>query len=87
MAENQVLNPQQAINILVQAVNLGQKAGVYSLDDAALIKQAVDIFVKKDDAKDAKEEEEEVKEPKLEVVKGNEEKSPKKAPKKAPTAK
>jgi len=43
------LNPQQAINILVQAVQLGQKSGVYSLDDAALIKTAVDVFVKKED--------------------------------------
>ena len=43
------LNPQQAINILVQAVQLAQKSGVYSLDDAALIKTAVDVFVKKDE--------------------------------------
>lgn len=51
--KNQELTPQQAINILVQAVQLGQKAGCYSLDDAAVIKTAVDVFVKpQEEAKD-----------------------------------
>lgn len=40
------LTPQQAINVLIQGVQLGQKSGIFSFDDAVLIKQAIDVFVK-----------------------------------------
>lgn len=41
----EVLTPQQALNILIQGVNLAQnKGGVYNLSDAALIDKAVRVF-------------------------------------------
>ena len=40
----EVENQQQALNVLVQAVQVAQKRGVYSLDEAGLISQAVAIF-------------------------------------------
>ena len=42
----ETLTPQQAIGLLIQAVEAGQKAGVYSLSDAALLDKAVKTFVK-----------------------------------------
>lgn len=50
-ATNQVpaeLNPQQAISVLIQAVNFAQSKGVYSLEDAEILSKAVKVFVKKD---------------------------------------
>lgn len=44
------LNPQQAISILIQAVNFAQSKGVYSLEDAEILSKAVKVFVKKDPA-------------------------------------
>lgn len=35
------LTPEQAISVLVQGVKLAQKAGAYSLEDAALLAQAI----------------------------------------------
>lgn len=54
-ATNQVpaeLNPQQAISVLIQAVNFAQSKGVYSLEDAEILSKAVKVFVKKDAPKD-----------------------------------
>lgn len=42
------LNPQQAISVLIQAVNFAQSKGVYSLEDAEILSKAVKVFVKKD---------------------------------------
>ena len=42
------LNPQQAISVLIQAVNFAQSKGVYSLEDAEILSRAVKVFVKKD---------------------------------------
>ena len=38
------LTPQQALNVLVQAVKLGQSKGAYSLEDAEVIAKAVKVF-------------------------------------------
>lgn len=43
------LNPQQAISVLIQAVNFAQSKGVYSLEDAEILSKAVKVFVKKED--------------------------------------
>lgn len=40
------MNEQQALEILVKGVQLAQQKGVYTLQDAALIAQAVSVFVK-----------------------------------------
>jgi len=42
------LNPQQALSVLIQAVNFAQSKGVYSLEDAEILSKAVKVFVKKD---------------------------------------
>ena len=42
------LNPQQAISVLIQAVNFAQSKGVYSLEDAEILSKAVKVFVKKE---------------------------------------
>ena len=36
----------QALNVLVQAVNVAQKRGAYKLDEANVIAQAVSVFTK-----------------------------------------
>lgn len=38
------MNEKDAINILTQAVMVGQKNGIYSIKDAALIFQALNIL-------------------------------------------
>jgi hypothetical protein len=45
------LNPQQAISVLIQAVNFAQSKGVYSLEDAEILSKAVKVFVKKEEPK------------------------------------
>ena len=57
----QIQNPQQAVGLLIQAVQLAQKSGVYELKDAALLAQAVDFLTQQNP------------EPQLEVVDENEE--------------
>lgn len=44
------LTPQQAISVLIQAVNFAQSKGIYNLDDAEILAKAVRVFVKKDPA-------------------------------------
>lgn len=39
------MNEQQALETLVKGVQLAQQKGVYSLQDAAVIAQAVSVFV------------------------------------------
>jgi len=41
MTEQQEITTSQAVNLLVQAVNLAQNKGAYSLNEAALISQAI----------------------------------------------
>ncbi len=38
------MTQEQALNTLVQGVLVAQKNGAYTLDEAAIIKQAVDAF-------------------------------------------
>jgi len=45
------LNPQQAISVLIQAVNFAQSKGIYSLEDAEILSKAVKVFVKKEEPK------------------------------------
>lgn len=42
--ENQVENLNQAINVLVQGVQLAQSKGVYSFNDSFAIKSALDFL-------------------------------------------
>ncbi len=39
------MNQNEALNVLVQAVNLAQSKGAYSLQEAAAITQAVSTFI------------------------------------------
>tara|TARA_R110001592_G_scaffold162601_1_gene396215 strand:+ start:18366 stop:18590 length:225 start_codon:yes stop_codon:yes gene_type:complete len=43
--DGEELNFKQAINVLIQAVRIGQTKGAYSLEDATLIMKAVNVFV------------------------------------------
>ena len=45
-------NHQQAISVLIQAVNFAQTKGIFSLEDAELISKAVKVFVKKEEKKE-----------------------------------
>ena len=38
------LTPVQGLDILIQAVRLAQNKGAYSLEEAALISEAIDVF-------------------------------------------
>lgn len=38
------MNQTQAISVLIQGVQIGQRAGVYSLEDAELIAKAIKVF-------------------------------------------
>lgn len=40
------MTQQEAINILINVAKLAQKAGALSLDDAVVVKSAIDAFVK-----------------------------------------
>jgi hypothetical protein len=42
------MKQEEAINILIQAVNLGQSKGAYALQDAAIIAQAVQALTPKE---------------------------------------
>lgn len=42
---NEKLTEQQAMTVLVNAVRIGQKAGVYSIEEAELIAQAIRTFL------------------------------------------
>lgn len=44
------MNQQQALEILVKAVEIAQSKGAYSLDDAAVLKTAIDVFRPKEEA-------------------------------------
>ena len=41
----QIETANQAVNLLVQGVELAQKRGAYNLEEAALLSQAVKLFV------------------------------------------
>jgi hypothetical protein len=41
------MNQENALKVLISAVEIGQKAGAYSLKDAAVIAQAVAVFTTK----------------------------------------
>lgn len=44
MTNETMLNQEQALNLLVQAVRVGQSKGAYSLEDASLLAQAIAVF-------------------------------------------
>ena len=44
MEELKVTNINQAINVLIQGVNLAQTKGVYSFNDSVVIKSALDFL-------------------------------------------
>ena len=44
MANEPTLNQEQSLNLLVQAVRVAQSKGAYSLEDAALLSQAIAVF-------------------------------------------
>tara|TARA_Y100000389_G_C16952892_1_gene267320 strand:- start:243 stop:467 length:225 start_codon:yes stop_codon:yes gene_type:complete len=43
----------KAVVVLVQAVQIAQKRGAFDLNEASQIAEAVNLFVKKEDANDA----------------------------------
>lgn len=43
------LNAHQAISVLIQGVRIGQEKGAYTLEDAAIIMQAIQVFEAKED--------------------------------------
>ena len=45
-----IMNQNDALSVLVQAVNLAQSKGAYSLQEAAVITQAVTAFTPKEEA-------------------------------------
>lgn len=49
------MQPENAIEILVQVALLAQSKGVLSLDEAVIVKQAIDVFVKKEEEKEVNE--------------------------------
>ena len=51
MANENTLTQEQALNLLVQAVRVGQAKGAYSLEDAALLAQAIAVFTPPAEAK------------------------------------
>jgi hypothetical protein len=48
------MDKQQAINVLIQAVEAGQKHGAYSLKDAQIIATAISILQKPEEVKEPK---------------------------------
>jgi|694.fasta_scaffold152207_3 hypothetical protein len=40
------MNAQQAISVLIQGCELGQKAGAYNFEDAEMISKAIKVFIK-----------------------------------------
>lgn len=44
------MEQQNAIQILVQVALLAQSKGVLTLEEAVLVKQAIDVFVKKEES-------------------------------------
>ncbi len=50
------MEAKQAINILVQAAQKGQSAGAYSLQDAAMIMQAIVVLDKVEQSEKSKKE-------------------------------
>lgn len=52
------MEQQNAIQILVQVALLAQSKGVLSLEEAVIVKQAIDVFVKKEEPKQEEEVEE-----------------------------
>ena len=45
MSQTEVESQQQALNVLVSAAQVAQKRGVFNLDEAAVIAQAVNVFM------------------------------------------
>lgn len=42
--ETKVTSIEQAVSVLIQAVKIGQSKGAYSLEDAAMITQAIQVI-------------------------------------------
>lgn len=46
--ETKEMTPQGAISVLIQAARIGQEKGAYTLEDARIIADAIDLFAPKD---------------------------------------
>tara|TARA_R110001592_G_scaffold192795_7_gene439783 strand:+ start:3257 stop:3487 length:231 start_codon:yes stop_codon:yes gene_type:complete len=51
MTNETTITQEQALNLLVQAVRVGQSKGAYSLEDASLLAQAIAVFTPPAEAK------------------------------------
>ncbi len=52
------MNSQESLNVLIQAVQIGQKAGAYDLKGAKLVAEAVEFFTEpKTEVKETEKEE------------------------------
>lgn len=47
MTKEQKMTQEQALGVLVQGVKIGQSKGAYTLEDAALLAQAIAVFMPK----------------------------------------
>ena len=52
------MEQQQAIEILVQVAFLAQSKGILTLDEAVVVKQAIETFIKKEDSEEIKDDKE-----------------------------
>ena len=51
--QTQTMNQAQAVNVLIQAARIAQSKGAFTLDDAALVAQAIKIFVPNEESTDS----------------------------------
>lgn len=52
MEENTIQSIEQAVSVLIQGVKIGQTKGAYSLEDAAMLSQAIKMLSKKEQPQD-----------------------------------
>jgi|7_EtaG_2_1085326.scaffolds.fasta_scaffold01631_3 hypothetical protein len=50
MAEQQTVTIEQAVNLLIQAAHLAQKRGAFSIDESAVLSQALNALAPSNDA-------------------------------------
>lgn len=55
------MNQEQALNVLIQSVNIAQQKGAFNLQEAKIIAEAVEVFIKKPETPVEPEKKEEVK--------------------------
>lgn len=49
------MEKENAINVLIQVALMAQSKGILNLEEAVIVKQAIDVFVKKEEPKQEEE--------------------------------